>query len=306
MLIKSVEEKEPESLKESFPPFILFKKTLFKDVATLPKFIGSILLMLFAPLMVLLFFNPAYANQDTSIFNIGIGLAYFMFTSSIIFSIIISMATAPLISYEIREGIMLMLISKPISRTNIILSKFIAVFLFGLIINFLSLSIICLLAYAIFPFYDILPFFLAIFVYSLMILIFFECLTIGLSCILRKPRNVLIIPVGFIIFLFLVFLMFKPMLMLGGEPNNYEKYNLYIFDLSYHFANFFFLLVDNLLKIEPNIIFVMYGVARYTEGWDIEYTDYLSPIGSLILLISIATIMFLLGYFYFRKKDINR
>ncbi len=305
---KSEEQIEMESVKKVFPSFILFKKTLFNEVGTLPKFIWAIIIMfLLGPLFVIISINPSLIDySDESIFDTGLGFVYLMLTTSIVFSIIISVSTAPMISFEIREGTMLMLVSKPISRANIFLSKFLAVFTFGFLINLISLSITCLLTYARYPFYDVLPFFLVILVYSLIILVFFECLTMGLSCILRKPRTVLIIPVGFIIFLFLVFLMFKPLLLLGGETNLYEKYHLYIFDLSYHFANAYFLLVDNLLNIEPSLIFVMYNVAEYDDGFgNIVYTNYVSPIFSLILLISIAVLAVSIGYFYFKKRDIS-
>ena len=301
---KSIEEKEPEILKESFPPFILFKKTLFKDVATRSKFIGAIIGLMLIPLMVIPFINPNRISPNTSMFEFGFGYVYFIINISVIFSIIISMGTAPLISYEIKEGIMLMLVSKPINRTNIFLSKFLAVFLFGSVISFISLSLICLLTYAFYPFYDILPFFAVVYIYSLIVLLFFECVTMGISCISRKPKNVVIIPVGLIIFLFLAFLIVKSLLMMGGT-NNYEKYGLYIFDLGYHFANFYFLLVENLLNIEINGFFMIYGVAKYTDDWDLVYTNYVPPVVSLILLISIAILIVLMGYFYFSKKDIH-
>ena len=92
--------------------------------------------------------------------------------------------------------------------------------------------------------------------------------------------------------------------MMGGT-NNYEKYGLYIFDLGYHFANFYFLLVENLLNIEINGFFMIYGVAKYTDDWDLVYTNYVPPVVSLILLISIAILIVLMGYFYFSKKDIH-
>ncbi len=302
--------------KKVYPSIILFKKTLFKDIAVFPKVLVSIFLIISIPLLLLAFVNNEWLAPTTSIFETaGLGYVILIFSISLMFSLIMSMLAAPLISTEKYTGTMLILISKPISRTNIVLTKFLAVLLYGCLLSFLSLSLICLIYYIKYPFYDILPFLLLNFLYSLQILFFFQCITIGLSCLIKRPRNVMIIPVALITFLFLIFLVFKPFITFNyGSigPAIYESAQLYHFDLSYHFMNIFYYLFNNLLDIQISESFLgTYGLMKQQwlseDPWDWTLVDanYYPPWASFIVLISIACIVLFIGYYFFKNKDIH-
>ena len=220
----------------STPSFALFKKTLIFDLCTVKRLIMSVVFMVLVPALILAFTPSDVLSGDEYVVQL-LGFTTWYYNFAIMFPIILIGATAPLIAEELRSGTLLFLVSKPINRTRIVLSKFIALYVFGIVVSFLSLSIISLFAVIKFPFADIGEYFGIFFLYSLVITLFFGGVTMGFSSIFRRPRNVLMLPLALVIFSFLVMMMFKPLLLYGD--NWYEKYLLYNLDIGYHFANIF-------------------------------------------------------------------
>ena len=149
--------------------------------------------------------------------------------------------------------------------------------------------------------------------YSLLVLIFFGCLTMAMSCLLRKPLNVITIPLIVVIFLFLVLFMVRIGIAfsMGGRTTFYEKYQIYNFDLGYHFVNIFYYLYNLfLVPTEGAYFFKANGLSRsIVEGYIVvgyEDTNYWHPLGSLILILSIAVLLLVIGFIFFKKKDIHR
>ncbi len=305
-------EKELNIFQRPCPTLELFRKTMFTDIFTLPKFLGSLFAMIFVPLILILGIYIPAVNKTTPLFeSMGLGYVVLVYNLSIVFPIIISLLTAPLISREVKEGTMEILLSKSITRSKVVLSKFLAVFTFGVILSITSFFVICLIAYIRYPFYDIIPFFFINVIYSLIVLIFFECLTMAMSCLLRKPINVITIPLIVVIFLFLVLFMVRIGIAfsMGGRTTFYEKYQIYNFDLGYHFINIFYYL-SKLIQIENYVFFEVNGLIRSIVEDQVvigyEDTSYWAPLGSLILLLSIAVLLLVIGFIFFKKKDIHR
>jgi len=295
----------------SIPPLVLIKKTFIFDLCTIKKLAISIIFMVFVPALVLVFTPPRVLSGEESVVQL-LGLVTWYYNFAILFPIIIISSTGPLISEELKSGTMLFLVSKPINRPIIILSKFIALYLFGIVLSLLSLSIISLIALIKYPFADIGLYFGINFIYSLIIIFFFGGITIGFSSILKKPRNVLLLPLTLVIFSFLIIMMFKPLLFMS-TTNWYEKYLLYNFDIGYHFANIFTWIGEFFI---PEILdyfgmfFYVFGITEmvYNENdytYDYVKTEYFHPVGSLIFLIIIGGILLIAGILIFRKRDIS-
>jgi ABC-type transport system involved in multi-copper enzyme maturation permease subunit len=288
----------------SIPSFVLIKKTFIFDLCTIKRLVLSVSLMVLVPALILLFIPPLSGEQH-AIQLLGLTTWYYNF--AIMFPFIIIGSAGPLISEELRSGTMLMLVSKPINRVKIFLSKFIALYIFGIVISFLSLSIISILAAIKYPFDDI-PSYLGIFfIYSLIILFFFGGITMGFSSLFKRPRNVLMIPLALVIFSFLVIMMFKPLLLLTSE-NWYEKYYLYNFDIGYHFANVFLWIGESFVPQILNyfeFFFWMFGITKMIDYDHYEKTEYYPPLISFFYLIVIAGILLVIGILMLKKRDIT-
>ncbi len=299
------------------PTVVLFKKTLFKDLFKIPKLSVSIIFMILLPLIVILsthFFTETY---DGSL-NEYLGLIYVYYTYCLIFPIILTAVGAPIIAEELKSGTMLTLISKPISRGGILATKYLALTFFGLFINLVPLSIITLIAPTVSAFEGVGAFFVISFLFSLIIQFFFQSIAFGFSCLVKKTRNALLMPLLIIIITFFVLMMFRSMFMFMyiGESEDpiYIQFQLYHFDLGYHLFNAYIGIIEITVgEVSENMMFFLYSFGLYTQEidfdtWEYSFTrnDFYSPLGSLILLFLIAIGLMLLGYFVFKKRDISR
>ncbi|MFX1374750.1 MAG: ABC transporter permease [Promethearchaeota archaeon] len=299
------EEKSLQGI-SSVPSLALIKKTLIFDLCTIRRIIMSVFLMVLVPVIALGFISDQLSGDEHILEFLGFVTWYYNF--AIIFPIIIIGATGPLISEELRTGTLLFLISKPINRTTIALAKFIALYIFGMIVSLLSLIIISLFTVIIhFQSIGIGEYIGIFFIYSLVITLFYGGITMSFSSIFRKPRNVTFLPLALVIFSFLVIMMFKPYIIFS-DKNWYEDYLLYNFDIGYHFANVFLWIGESIVpEIEDYFIaFVIFGIFKIEPGGDIgDKTNYYHPVGSFIYLIVVAIIFLVLGVLYLKKRDIS-
>jgi ABC-type transport system involved in multi-copper enzyme maturation permease subunit len=299
------------------PSIILFKKTLFKDIVTIPKVSISIIIMSLIPLLVILMTPKDFISTDETLLDF-IGITYTEYTYCIMFPIILTVIGAPLIAEELKSRTMLTLISKPISRGEILATKYIALTCFGLVINFASLSLITLTALWKYPFEGIGEFFVTNLLFSLVVQFFFQTLAIGFSSLVRKTRNALLFPLLLIIITFFVLMTFRPLffyIYIGdSEDPIYVQFQLYHFDLGYHLFNAYIGIMEiTSVNVPESMKFFFTLMGIYTQSynedtWEPIFTrnDYYSPLGSLILLFAIALGIMLLGYFIFRRRDISR
>ncbi|MHA1670278.1 MAG: ABC transporter permease subunit [Promethearchaeota archaeon] len=212
---------------------------------------------------------------------------------------------------------MLTLISKPISRGGILTTKYLALTIFGIVINLVPLFLIVLIAPAKYAFEGVNEFFVVSFLFSLIIQFFFQSIAFGFSCLSKKTRTAIIIPLLIIIIIFFVLMMFRQFFMfiyLGdSEDPIYIQFQLYHFDLGYHLFNAYIGIIDMISGgVSQNIIFFFTAFGLYTQEineitWEYSFTrnDFYSPLGSLILIITSAIGLMIFGYFFFKKRDIS-
>lgn len=294
----------------SIPSIAVIKKTFIFDLCTWRRLLISVVFMILVPALIFAFM-PLPSGEKSIIEIAGLGFVTWYYNFAIMFPIIIIGSTGPLISEELRTGTMLFFISKPINRTKIVISKFIALYLFGMVVSFISLSIVSIIAAIKYPFADIASYLGINFLYSLIITFFFGGITMGFSSIFERPRNVLLFPLALVIFSFLVFMMFKPLLIgYGYGVNRYEKFLLYNFDIGYHFANVFMWIGEAFV---PEIwdylgaLFTMFGITKYTDtgdGYEYVITHYYHPIASLLYLVIIGGTFLIIGTLVLKKRDI--
>ncbi|MBN1214018.1 MAG: ABC transporter permease [Candidatus Lokiarchaeota archaeon] len=291
---------------KSNPTIEIFKKTLFGDIGTLPRLIGGILVLLFIPIILAFSIDTNGLTTNSSIMEGTFFLVFYLIYMPTLL-IIISLNSAPLISAEVNQGTMLTLVSYPISRRNIFLSKFFASLIFGLIIISSSLSIICISIYLRFPFQDIFLFYIINLLNWTLVLFIFQSVTIGISCLVSKPRNALFIPLMILMVFFLIFPFMKMFLLVSSDGNPpYEQFYLYWVDIHYHFVNLLYSMLKGVLNLSPDLLqhVMTMGIAKYSGSVPVE-TNYVHPIISFIIVLTMGLCILFSGFLYFKNRDIQ-
>jgi ABC-2 type transport system permease protein len=177
---------------------IVIKKT-FQDIYSLKKIILTLIIILILPLIYVLLpsivdFGLISPNHAATIISFTLIFPAFFWTLGLVYTIVIGTSGTPLIAEEVKSGTMLLLVSKPISRIKIFIGKYIAVYLYGMLLSFLSIFVIGWVGVFaksgnIDHFISLIPFLTALYIYSLFILFLFTSLTMAFSSIFKKARS---------------------------------------------------------------------------------------------------------------------
>jgi len=302
---------------------IVIKKT-YRDISSMKKGLIVIFIMSIVPFLFLLIppvidFGLVSPHHAATVISFSLVFSVFFWTLGIVFTIVIGISGAPLIAEEINTGTMLILISKPITRTKIFLGKYLAVFLLGMVLSFIAIFSIGWITVLINSgnidhFISLIPFLVALYLYSLFILFLFTSITMALSSILKKPKNVSAVIILIIILSFVAFLLIRT--LVGGF---YEALQLYHFDLGYHLGNVFIFFMETLNAVPPsrswqNLFAMLTGVYKYAPTIDpdqkidlggLEKTNYYLPIFSLLIWFIIAVLLLVLGIYKLKKREIS-
>ena len=302
---------------------IIIKKT-YRDISSMKKGLIVIPIMLVVPLLFLLIppaidFGLVSPHHAATVNSFSLVFPVFFWTLGIVFTIVIGTSGAPLIAEEIKTGTMLILISKPITRTRIFLGKYIAVFLLGMVLSFIAIFSIGWITVLINSgnidhFISLIPFLTALYLYSLFILFLFTSITMALSSILKKSKTVSVVIILIIIVSFVAFQFLRT--IVGGF---YEDLQLYHFDLGYHLGNVFIFFMETFNAVPPsiswqNLFALLTGVYKFTNIIDpdqridlggLEKTNYYLPIFSLLIWIIIAVLLLVVGIYKLKKREIS-
>lgn len=309
--------------KRSTTTLILIEET-FCELFSPIKFSLSLIIMLVYPIIIIssplsIDFSSISNQHASSIIAVALAFPVFFWTFGIIFTSIIGIFGAPLIAEEIDSGTMLILVSKPINRYKIFLGKYIALFLYGIL---LSLSAIFLLGWIsifrysgnIYHFVEILPFLFSLFLYTTVLSFIFVSITLALSSIFKKSKNATLVVIFLVI---LSFLGFSTIIELIHY--NYEKFQIYHFNLGYHLGNMYILFIELFNAIPPSSAWQsnfakLFGIFRYLADVDpdqninlggLEQTNYYLPVVSLLIWIIIALLLLLYGLLSLKKREIS-
>ncbi len=295
------------------------------------RFFIYVLIMISVPLLVLiLIFIPpdivGYAPTDFSdisvysasmLINFNLVAILYYWPAGLIFTLVLSGKSAGLIADEVDRGTMLTLVSKPISRIQIVTGKYIAVFVYGAVFNFISLFLIFWISVLtvsgnILHFFGTLPFFGLIFGFSLFVEFIFLNISISLSSIMSNGRKAGTVVFFIIISSYLVFFLFR---MMGDI---YTKYSLYYFDIGYHLFNILIFFIDITKIIPPSQMWQDTFLLLYRffvdpaidpsqgiNNGSLELINYVDPIVSLLLLVGLSILLLLIGIIRFKKREIT-
>ena len=288
------------------------------------RFFIYITIMISVPLIVLTSvftptdFSDISAYSASMLINFQLIVILYYWTAGLIFTLVLSGKSAGLIADEVDRGTMLTLVSKPISRFQIVVGKYIAVFVYGAVLNFSSLFLIFWISVLnvsgnILHFLGTIPFLGFVFGFSLFVEFIFLNISISLSSIMSNGRKAGTVVFFIIISSYLVFLLFR---MMGGDI--YIKYSLFYFDIGYHLVNILIYFID-ITNIIPSSqmwqdtfqwlisIFVDPAIdpSQGINNGSLELINYVDPIVSLLLLVGLSIVLLLIGIIRFKKREIK-
>ena len=303
--------------------FVVINKT-YKDIYSLKKLLIALAILLTVPVIFILLptsvdFGLISPYHAASINAIALIFPFFFWTIGIAFTITLGSSGAPLIAEELKSGTMLILISGPISRVKIFLGKYIALFLFGILISLVSIFTIGWISVLIKSgnidhFISLIPFLAAMFLYSLFLVFLFTSITLAFSSLVKKSRSATMIVVAVVIFTFVGFLVIR---MMVGDF--YVTFQLYHFDLGYHLGNVFVFFIESLNAVPPSVSWQLFfgmltGVYSTQSAIDpdqglnlggLETTNYYLPVFSFLIWMIIAVLLLIFGALKLKKRDIT-
>lgn len=258
-------------------------------------------------------------------------LVSFMWIAGFYIAYVITTSGMDFISKEEEEGTLLLIVSKPISRFQFILGKFLAllvttlllelVILFGSIVVFWGL--LGLDADIIRPLIGLVPW---IFLYSIIVVILFDALTIAISILLKNR----VLKTVFTALLVMLIFGVGPILRTVW-PSTYENYHLCYVDPGYHMGNAYVSLSGQAEsgRMTPQIqaylgiftgtykagmeemILVMFTGSAESFDPDIgamppslEKTNYLTPLVSVLLCFAVSAAALVAAKIAIERKEV--
>jgi len=220
------------------------------------------------------------------------------------------------ISGEDNKGTLLILVSKPVKRSEIILGKFLA---FLLYIAIMQAAILLVVPYIwtlingldLYVFGKLLGAVIPVYLYSLFVAIIFGSIATALSSISRNTVRTVIVLVFVTILIF-----FGCALIRNNIGQVYGNYGLYNFDINYHLGNAFNYFTGD-LKMAPTMQVVLgtfSGTYRLSGSLvdpdqaimppSLPEYNYFSSTYSIVLWLAIAIGLMLFGIAFFEKRPI--
>jgi ABC-type transport system involved in multi-copper enzyme maturation permease subunit len=317
---KRTEEVEKEVFRNIF---IVVKKT-YQDLTSFKKFLFSLFFMMLFPIVFLALpstidWNSISVDHASAAIAINIIFPLWFWTLGIALICIVGTSGAALISEEVHSGSMLILVSKPITRIKIFLGKYLGLFLYGAVLSFLAVFLlgwIAVLRYSanIQHFYGLIPFLVASYLYSLVILLIFCSITLALSSIVKRPRSAAL---GVLLLVIISFIGMMIMKMFIGDY--YDDFYLYTIDLGYHLGNIYVGFMEAFDAIPPvaqwqEFFAMTAGVYDVTSPVDPDQdinpggmtrNDYVYPWVSLLVWVGIAVFLLIYGLRSLKKREIS-
>lgn len=248
----------------------------------------------------------------------------FIWLAGVPLALLAAFTCANFISKEEADGTLLLLVSKPVRRFEIILGKFLA-----FLINVALLELIVLLSapLIIFNLMGIDPFVLdyllrlvpSIFLFSMFVAFIFGAISTTLSVFSKNSAKTVIVLVALVILIYFGF----PFVVRGWTTPSgiYDKYGLNYIDVNYHLGNSYILFLGN-CKIMPPLqaaVGQFTGVYEGGTGRDptgfydsdlaamrpsMELKSYNPPAFSLGIWLALSILIFVGGLLTFERKEI--
>lgn len=298
--------------------FSLKRSVLFILITLLLPIVASKLFESHTPVRLSLLTLPMETQMVVAIFIIST----FIWLAGIPLTILSSITCGDFISKEYQEGTLLLLVSKPVKRYEIIVGKFLAFLLNSLVLESIVLIssplilyyLLNLDVYILEAMIRLVPWLM---LYSMFVTFVFGCMATALSTIFNSRIKVLVVMVTIIILVYFGFGMIRS----WTEPSGvYEKYGISYLDMNYHLGNsYLFFLKRSHYRMIP----LLQGIlGRFTGTYEsvapekvydkdigampssLEVKEYMAPLTSLVTWFMVSSASLVFGTLYFQKKEV--
>jgi len=309
------------------------------DLMTLRRTIAVVVIGLLPPVLLALFWWRNLFHNGSMSFEMQTGylvgafmvMAFLWQAGFYLASSAIAFSGLEAVAKEEDRGTLLMMVSKPISRLQFLLGKFLALVLTALVLELMLLlgtlvafwAIIGIDPYTLSVLLGLVPW---IFLFSLIVSILFAAISVALSALVK---NNAMRSVAMLLVLVLVF-MAGPM-MRAMWPDGYESYRLYYVDGSYNLGNAYVMFLDRAeqgrmlpqaqawlglstgaYRAGPQTLLLMFlgGPAGFDPDIgamspSLERTTYLAPIVSVLLCLLAGLAAFAIGAVALNRKEVQ-
>lgn len=304
---------------------VILSKTLV-DLLSLKRTIGLVLLGVSIPLMMSFVWRgemirtPMSLEMETHYIVDGFTLLLFMWVSGLCLAISVATTAAGFISKEDTDGTLLLMVSKPINRFELVLGKFLALVINAMIIQTVVLLLSVLVVWIVTPldpdtFGALLGLLPWVFLYSLLVTLAFGSVALAFSALMKSRVKITLVVMLLIMLVFFVGII--PRVVFSTA---YESYYLYYPDLGYHLGNTYTMLIDQAeagQMMPQNQPFMTVFAGTYKgmeESFDpdigalppsLELTNYVSPAVSTVIWMGVFVIMLGLAVWAIERKEVH-
>jgi hypothetical protein len=188
--------------------------------------------------------NMSLEMQTSFVVGYFVIISFFWMTGFCLAYLVVGTSGLELIDQERRKGTLLLMVSKPIRRSQFLLGKFLALVLTSMLLESVILPVSVLVVWAslgleadtVSALLRVLPW---VFLFSLLVIFTFAAVSMSLSILVRSSlvRNAVLTLIVLMTFA-------AGPIMRMGWPEIYEDYRLYYMDGSYNLGNAFMLMLD--------------------------------------------------------------
>ena len=304
---------------------IILSKTL-RDLMSLKRTLALVLIGVSLPIIMSFVWRDWFMTHlmslemQTHYIIDNFSIILFMWVAGAFLAVMVAATAAGFISKEDTDGTLLLMVSKPVNRFEIMLGKFLALVINAMILEAIVLFLAVLAFYFIVPLdpdsvkalLGLLPW---VFLFSLLVTLAFGSLSVAFSALLKSRVKITLVLMLMVMLVFLIGLPLR-MAALGA----YEGYYLYYLDLGYHLGNTFTLFLDQaesgqMMPGSQVLLAIFTGTYEYTEQTfdpdigamfpSLELTNYVSRITSMVIWLGISVVMLVLAGVALQRKEVH-
>ena len=251
----------------------------------------------------------------------------FIWTAGLFLALAVVTSAAGAISKEAGDGTLLTLVSKPISRRQIVLGKFAAIVAHAFLMTAIILLVQAVVLWFMLPveaptFAALLAAIPWVLLYSLLVILVFTSVSLALSSLIDNQVAITVLACGVVLFMFL----FGPISsMFGLHSPSYENNRIYLMDGSYQLGNAFAPALEQALggeMLPADELGEIKSFAGIFEGgrWEDEYANwesssdyqypgelanYVSPWVSVLLLMVLTAASLAVAVVMTERKEVG-
>ncbi|MFC1999582.1 ABC transporter permease subunit [Chloroflexota bacterium] len=304
---------------------VVFWKTLV-DLLSLKRTIALVLIGISFPVIFSLVWRieltgtPMSLDMQTHYIIDNLTVLSFMWIAGLFLAITVAATAAGFIAKEDTDGTLLLMVSKPINRFEIVLGKFLALVANAMILQIIILLLSALIFWIVLPmdpetFGSVLGLLPWLLLYSLLVTIAFGGISTALSTLMRSR-----VKITLVVMILIMLVFFVGIIPRVAFRTTYEDYHLYYGDLSYHLGNTYTMLIDQAESgqmMPQNQPFMTIFAGTYKgmeESFDpdigamppsLELTNYVGSGVSVTIWVVISVLALGLAMWAVEKKEVH-